>query len=102
MSESANLQRLTVKQAAQLLNVSERSIYSARRVVRLGRHDLVAKMQAGELTVHAALRIAENKPRPTTWDRLVRAWNNATDDDRGRFLLCVAPELLNAEKTEGE
>jgi excisionase family DNA binding protein len=76
---------MTVKQAAQALGVSERTIYMARRLGRL-RPDLATRVRAGEMSVNKALQVAEGKTRPCTWDRLVRAWNAATDDDRARLL----------------
>lgn len=82
---TANLQpRMTVRQAATLMNVSERSIYMARAVHRL-RPDLAMEIDAGRLSVAAAHRIATGKGKPTSWDRLVAAWNSATDDDRARL-----------------
>lgn len=82
---SANLQtRMTVKQLAKLMNVSERLYYMVQRVRRL-RPDLLPEVEAGRLRVHAALCIAENRPKPTSWDRLVKAWNAATDEDRERL-----------------
>lgn len=75
---------LTVKQAARLMNVSERAVYMAAKVQRL-RPDLAEEIRAGRMSTNAALRIAEGKSKPTSWDRLVRAWNNASDDDRRRF-----------------
>jgi hypothetical protein len=95
MSVPANLQ-LTVKQVAELMNVSERTIYNAKRLLRHNRPDLVARVEAGTMSVSAALRIVEGKAKPTSWDRLVRTWNSATDDDRGRLWLRLAHELEKA------
>lgn len=84
--KAANLQvGLTVAQAATLRNVSERSVYMARAVLRL-RPDLVAEVEAGSMSIYAAYGLATDKPKPTSWDRLVSAWNNATDDDRARLI----------------
>ncbi|MFN4160117.1 MAG: hypothetical protein ACK4GO_17215 [Gemmobacter sp.] len=76
--------RITVKQAAALMNVSERSVYMARVVQRL-RPDLALKLDAGTMSVAEAHRIATGKAKATSWDRLLSAWNNATDDDRARL-----------------
>ena len=56
---TANLQTgLTVKQAARLMNVSERNVYNARKLRRSGRDDLVARVECGELSINAALKLA--------------------------------------------
>ncbi len=57
---TANLQAkgLTVKQAAQLMNVSERSVYYARKLARSGRQDLCGRVERGELRISAALKLA--------------------------------------------
>jgi hypothetical protein len=88
---TANLQapQMTVKQAAKLFKISERLIYMSRRLLLMGRPDLVAKVKAGEMSINAALREAEERAKPTSWDRLVTAWNNATDDDRGRLAMIL-------------
>ena len=50
---TANLQTgMTVKQAAKALNVSERGIYDARRLIRTGRTDLVAAVERGDTAPH--------------------------------------------------
>lgn len=90
MSATANLQstRVTVKQAAAAMNVSERMVYMAMSLMRSGRPDLVRRVEAGEIDLHKALSIAEGrqKTKPTSFDRLVKAWNSATDDDRQKLL----------------
>ena len=83
---TANLQPfLTVKQAAMLMNVSERSVYMARAVHRL-RPDLAALLDAGTMSLASAYRMATNKAAQTSWDRLVSSWNKATDADRTRLM----------------
>jgi hypothetical protein len=83
---TANLQPgLTVKQAAELMSVSERSVYMARAVQRL-RPDLSQKINAGEMSLAAAHREATGKAKATSWDRLISAWNNAGDDERQHLL----------------
>lgn len=86
MTKPANLPRLTQKQLAVAFNVSERGIRMAGVVLRL-RPDLEAEVMAGRMSLNEAHRIATGKAKPTSWDRLVRAWNNASDDDRGRLLV---------------
>ena len=86
-AKAANLQ-LTTKQAARLLNVSERSVYLARRV-RLLRPDLEPRIMGGELSLNEAHCIATGKAKPTSWDRLASAWRNASDEDRERLAFVI-------------
>jgi len=79
---------LTVKAAARLMNVSARLVYMARAVCRL-RPDLADEVDAGRMSVAKAHRIATGKAKATSWDRLLTAWNNATDDDRGRLVFAI-------------
>jgi len=86
---TANLQpALTVKVRARIANVSERLIYMAMAVYRL-RPDLADEVDAGRMSVAKAHRIATGKAKATSWDRLLTAWNNATDDDRGRLVFAI-------------
>jgi hypothetical protein len=75
----------TAKQMAKQLGISERQLYKAGTIMRL-RPDLMQKVAAGEMKVHAAYREAKGESKPTSWDRLVRAWLNATYEDRQRFI----------------
>jgi N6-adenosine-specific RNA methylase IME4 len=56
---SANLQKVSVSKAAELLNVSERSVHSAGKVQREGTPELRTAVQAGRVSVSAAADIAE-------------------------------------------
>ena len=85
---TANLQPvLTVKVRARMANVSERMIYMAMAVLRL-RPDLADEIDAGRMSVAKAHRIATGKAKATSWDRLLTAWNNASDHDRDRLVFC--------------
>ena len=87
---TANLQtKTTVKQAAVLMNVSERSIYSARRLFKSGRDDLIAAVERGDMSINKALSIAYGQHRTSRYKRLVRAWNACDEDERQRFLATV-------------
>jgi hypothetical protein len=86
---TADLQRrITVKQAALAMNVSERNVYLAKKIMRL-RPDLAPELTAGRMTLNEAHRIATSKRKATSWDRLVKAWNNASDNDRERFVFAI-------------
>jgi hypothetical protein len=61
---TANLQGLTVKQAAAMMNVSERTIYTGRTVWRRAPH-LERPIMAGTMFLNEAYRLATNKAKPT-------------------------------------
>jgi len=79
------LQRNTTKDKAKALGMSERQLYKVNLIERT-RPDLIEKVIEGELSVHAAYLEARGVSKPTSWDRLVTAWSNATDEDRKRLL----------------
>jgi predicted DNA-binding transcriptional regulator YafY len=95
---TANLQTgLTTKQAAQLMNVSERSVYLARKLVRSGRADLCAAVERGELSLHAALKQIEPPRRKDTLKPVVLAWNAATPGERQAILNAVDEFSVRAD-----
>lgn len=91
---TANLQTvLTVKQAATVMNVSERAVYMAREL-RACRPDLGNKVMAGEMSLLAALKIAKPEKYAKRKDGpavLLAAWNKATEGERAAFLDAIAP-----------
>jgi hypothetical protein len=87
MTNTANLR--TAKQWAEHLGISERQMHKVGEVMRY-RPDLMDKVAAKEMSVHAAWLEATGRDKDTSWDRLVRAWLNATYEDRCRFLKEVA------------
>ncbi len=87
---TANLQtEMTVKQAAKVMNVSERGIYNARRLIRTGRTDLIAAVDRGDMSVNKALVLAGEKQPASAYQRLIRAWNACSEDVQVRFLVAV-------------
>ncbi len=87
---TANLQTgMTVKQAAQAMNVSERCVYNARRLIRTGRTNLVAAVQRGDTSLNKALVLAGEKQPASAYERLIRAWNACSEDEQGRFLVAA-------------
>ncbi len=89
---TANLQthRLTVRQAAAAMNVSERSVYTAGRLMESGRGDLVKAVEQGRMSLHAAMREIDG-PKPKDGLRgLARAWAAATEEERETFLFALA------------
>jgi hypothetical protein len=84
---TADLQsRLTVEQAAQHMNVSERMVYLARKLLRSGRDDLVAAVERGDLSLNAAISKLAERPKPDGYAALCRAWQKATHQERCRFM----------------
>jgi hypothetical protein len=63
-SKVANLQvkNITQSEAAKMLNISERSISSARKVLASGNPDLIKAVEQGELAVSKAAKIVEADP----------------------------------------
>ena len=62
-----NAKPKTAKETAKLLGVSERQLYKAcaSEILRWGRSDLMEKVQAGEMSIHAAWLEARGKRKPT-------------------------------------
>jgi hypothetical protein len=89
-SMTAGLQRgMTTKQAAQHMNVPERSVYMARELIRTGHEDLCAEVEAGRMKISKALAIAlpdKYGKRPDRVRALIGAWNRASESDRAAFL----------------
>ena len=81
--------RPTIKDAAKLMQVSERRVYYARKLRRSGRADLIEAARRGEITLHAALRIAYPPPPKDGLRALLRAWRTATEEERGAFLQLI-------------
>ena len=87
--------RLTIEQAAKLMNVSERSVYLARELIRTGREDLCAKVEAGQLKILDALRLAKPEKYVKRRDRLRElrnVWRLATSEERAAFLSTMRGE----------
>lgn len=83
---------MTTKELAAAFNVSERMIYMSRELLRTGRDDLVAKVDAGQMTVLAALREAKPAKYRGESDRLKAlkaAWLKASEEERGAFLVSI-------------
>lgn len=58
--------RVTIAEAAKLMNVSVRSVERGRQLMRTGRQDLVDRCKRGEMSVHAALIEAGVKVHPAS------------------------------------
>lgn len=85
---TANLQ-LTVRQAARVMSISERSVYSARRILRSGRIDLVEAVEQGRMSINAAIQILDGPRRVDGLAALARAWGAASEEERATFLEAV-------------
>ena len=82
---TANLQ-MTRKQAADLMNVSERSVYDAAKLHKTGRQDLCEAVTDGTLSLHRALILAGVKTKPGRLATLQAAWKGATECERSAFI----------------
>jgi hypothetical protein len=80
---------MTARQAAQQMSVSERSVYTARRIIRSGRQDLIDACERGEMSLNAALKQIDGPPKQDRYAALCRAWNAANADEQGRFLVAL-------------
>lgn len=79
----------SARAAAELMNVSERMVYYSRELIRSGRDDLIAAVQAGEMTMAAAIRKVRGTVLPDRYDRLVLAWNCCDELEQSRFLVAL-------------
>jgi len=83
---TANLQSLTVKQAARVMNVSERSVYDAGKLIATGRTDLIEKVERGEMRLNRALILAGVRAKPKKGNTLLNAWRKASESERNEFI----------------
>lgn len=87
---TAKLQRgLAVAQCAKLMNVSERGVYKAARILR-DRPDLEALIMAGKMSLDAAYRLCVGPKKPPVVPALQRAWNTASKAEREEFMTWLA------------
>lgn len=88
------MQRLTVRDAARLMNVSERAVYMVGELQRAGRDDLIREVEAGRMSILGALKIAKPERYGPKQDAnpsaLRRAWQSSSESDRIAFLNWVA------------
>lgn len=74
---------ITVKEAARMMGVSERSVYLVRELQHCSRPDLCERVKAGDLTILQALRIAKpekyaKRDKVEQWVAAYRAWDPET------------------------
>ncbi|WP_152529651.1 hypothetical protein [Aliihoeflea sp. 2WW] len=81
--------RKTVKDVARQVEMSERNVYKHREIIRLGRTDLIERMNAGELSLHAAWLAATGRQRPSSRDRLWSAWAAASVEEKAEFVVWI-------------
>lgn len=87
LEPSANLRQVSIDDAARMLNVSPRSVDSARRVQASGTEELIAAVDAGVVSVSAAADIAT---KPKDEQREIVA--------RGEKEILEAAKAIRAEK----
>ena len=83
LRRTANLQS-PMKLMASALNVSERSLYMAKKIGRL-RPDLIPQVRAGAMRLNKAYRIATNYSKPTKVEQAVRAYRRLSDEEQAHF-----------------
>lgn len=66
LQPSANLPKVSSANAAEMLNVAERSVTSARKVIDSGTPELVKAVESGAVPVSVAAKIAELTPQRQT------------------------------------
>jgi hypothetical protein len=99
---TANLQKHpTVREMAKAAGISERALYLARRLRRSGRTDLIAAVERDELKLYEAVRIADGRPKPTRFDKLVTVWLLCSDEDRARFIRLLRDRDDEAANSQG-
>lgn len=86
---AADRKRTTVRDVAQQLQISERNVYKVREIMRLGRDDLLNKMAADEISVHAAWLDATGRSAPSPRDRLRAAWTSAPTEVKAEFIAWI-------------
>lgn len=78
-----------MRKACEAAGMSRHQMYQALQVASVPRDEferLVESADPPSITDLARIgRGAQSKPKQSTWDRLVRAWNAASDDDRARL-----------------
>jgi len=101
--QSANLP-VSAAQAATLMNVSERSVRDAGRLLRVGRPDLVEQVEAGRMSLHRAMILAGARSAPSQANALRNAWRRASDAEREQFIawLSVYPNDSRGEHARCE
>jgi hypothetical protein len=78
---------MTRKQAAQLMNVSERMVAMAKELRRTERADLIEAIEAGRMTMHAALMVAkpEKYGPKKRGNPVIAAYRRASIEDKAEF-----------------
>lgn len=95
--------KLTIDQAAKLMNVSRRAVFNARELAQTGRTDLFEAVERGEIGLTAALRLAKPEKygsgKRDCLKEVQRAWSAATAEERDYIILWLADQL-SKRKTE--
>ena len=83
--------RLTGRERAAIMNVSESGVYLARELIATGREDLCDRIMAGRLWLLGALKLALPKYGATRdcYDDLVKAWNACSKEERQQFIAAL-------------
>ena len=91
---------ISVKEAAQLMNVSERIVYMMRDVHKL-RPDLADECAAGRMSANKAWLIAKGKKAPSKLEKLISGWNSADPETQNEFILFLSADLQSEGSGHG-
>ncbi len=78
--------RMTVKKMAAMAGVSERLMYQSLKLKRYGTPELAATVQAGKLTVNAALRHLGLLGKPSRLAQAKTLWPKLSGDEQRELL----------------
>jgi hypothetical protein len=94
LEPSANLQKVSVAEAAETLNVSVRSVETAKVVLTKGDDNLIAAVESGGVSVSAAVKQLTQAVKPSTTpisdgeaqcQRLLKLWKKTGEEGRKLF-----------------
>lgn len=101
LEPSANLQKVSVTEAAEKFNVSPRSVETAKSVLTKGDEELIAAVESGEMSVSAAAKqvkqalthavIPPEGERQS--EKLLKLWVKSGDEGRALFLEAIGATI---------
>jgi hypothetical protein len=82
---------LSSRQIAKQFGISRSKLWRAKKVADIPEAEFEAMIEGpNPPTVTALVKYAQKGAKPTSYDRLVKAWNAASDDDRERLLVAIS------------
>jgi ParB-like chromosome segregation protein Spo0J len=108
LEHSANLQKVSVEEAAKTLSVSPRSVQDAKTVLACGGDELIAAVESGKKTVSAAARkiLSPSQPVENTTEGerqsecLLKLWNKTGSEGQKLFRKAIgADDMVDGEES---